>query len=339
MNAYLGLLAGLACAAIGGELFVRGTVGIARAARIAPGIIATTVAAFATSSPELTIAISSAFQGVPQISLGDALGSNLVNVALVLGLTMLIVPLSGSRDINRDFSVAILAPIVLGVMLLDGRLSRVEGAVLAAGFLAWLALTLNVALKQRAAGLERCPEKWTPVFREKARQNEHLERRPDAIGTEMAIELVGAKPLRAFVEGLIGLGLLIVAGKLIVFGATGIAQEFGLSSFVIGATVVAIGTSVPELATTLISAFRGHHDVGLGTILGSNIFNGTLILAVASIITPIEVEFWTLVPVLVLGMLSLAIVYPFGAQTLGRWRGLTLLALYAVYIGATLKHG
>lgn len=306
--AYLGLLVGLAFAALGGELFVRGTVGIARAARISPGIIAATFAAFATSSPELTVGITAALEGVPQISLGDVLGSNIVNVALVLGIAMVIIPLHGAEgNVSRDFPFAILAPVILALMLVDGRLSRVDAAILLATFAVWLTFILREALRQRAASAGE--------------------------------QVDGAKPLRASLEGVIGLALLIAAGKLIVFGATGVAQDFGLSAFVIGATVVAIGTSVPELATVVIACLRGHNDVGIGTVLGSNIFNVTMILGVAAMITPIDINFWSIAPVLILGVVTLAAAYPIGYQSLGRGRGAMLLVLYTIYVGTTLQFG
>jgi cation:H+ antiporter len=152
---YLALLIGLACAGGGGELFVKGTVGLASAMRISPGIIAATIAAFATSSPELTVAVSSALTGAPEISLGDALGSNVVNVALILGMALLIAPIPVPRSgIRRDFPVALLVPVVVAVLLFDGRLSRLDGLLLLAGFFAWLVAVTYEAYSQRSAAPE-----------------------------------------------------------------------------------------------------------------------------------------------------------------------------------------
>lgn len=305
MNAYLALVLGICCAGGGGELFVRGTVGLARAARVSPGIIATTVAAFATSSPELTIAITSAAEGRPEISFGDALGSNVVNVALILGLVLLLAPLGVPRgSIRRDFPVTLLAPVILGVLLLDGNISRLDGIVLLIGFFVWLFAVMHEARSQRS----------------------------------VAGEVLGeVRPYRAVAESLVGLALLIAAGKLIVFGATGIAEALGLSAFVIGATVVAIGTSVPELATAIISRLRGHDEVGLGTILGSNIFNGLLVIGVAATITPIDVPLATAGPALALGIVSVALTYPPRSGIIGAWRGGMLLATYIVYTLAVIE--
>ncbi|MBI4724429.1 MAG: calcium/sodium antiporter [Rhodomicrobium sp.] len=300
MNSYLALLLGLACAGGGGELFVKGTVGLASAARISPGIVAATVAAFATSSPELTVGISSALKGAPEISLGDILGSNVVNVALILAVALLIAPVKTGRDsIKRDYPAALLVPVILGVFLLDGRLSRIEGVLLLAGFAAWFGAVFREARSQRSAA-------------------------PAVLGEK--------RPYRAAAEGAVGLVLLIAAGKLIVLGATDIAKAYGLSEFIIGATIVAVGTSIPELATAIISRIRGHDEVGPGTILGSNIFNGLFIAGVVSAIAPISVPFKEAAPALVLCLVATALIYPASSGTIHRWRGGALLSVYSVYL-------
>lgn len=305
MTTYLVLFLGLACAGGGGELFVRGTVGLASAARISPGIIAATVAAFATSSPELTVAISSALEGSPEISMGDALGSNVANVALILAIAILIAPLRANRrSIARDFPVALLTPALTAGLLLDGRLSRGEGMLLLATFLIWLIVIVGEARRERSSA-------------------------PRLLGEP--------RPVRAFIEAVIGLALLVAGGKLIVTGATGVAQIFGMSEFAIGATVVAVGTSVPELAVAIVSRIRRHDEVGLGTVLGSNIFNGLFIVGVAASLTPIAVPFATVGPPLALGALAVAFVYPAGRDMIGRWRGGLLLLVYALYLALVLR--
>ena len=305
MNMYLALLLGIAFAGAGGELFVRGTVGLARAARIAPGIVAATVAAFATSSPELTVAISSALEGAPEISLGDALGSNVVNIALILALAILIAPIAVPRNsIRREFPVAMLVCVAVGILLADGQLSRLDALLLLIGFAAWLAAVIHEAWSERSAATEVLGEQ---------------------------------KPTRAIIEGVVGLGLLVGAGKLIVLGATGIAKTFGLSEFVIGATIVAVGTSVPELATAIISRLRGHDEVGLGTVLGSNIFNALFIVGVAAAITPINVTLATAAPALVLAFVAVGLTFPPRSGIIDRWRGGMLLAVYVLYLSAALQ--
>jgi len=300
MNDYVALILGVVCAGVGGELFVRGAVGLAFWARISPGIIGATVAAFATSSPELSVAISAAMAGKPQISLGDALGSNVVNVALILALALLISEIQSPRDsIKRDFPAALLIPIITGALFLDGELSRVDGLLMLSLFLAWLAAAVIEARKQRSAT--------------EAVLGEH-------------------KRWLVVVSCIAGLTFLVAAGKLIVTGARGIAISFGIDEFIIGATIVAIGTSVPELATTVIAKLRGHDEVGLGTILGSNIFNGVFIVAIAAIIYPITIDWHEVAITLGFGLAALVFTYPTRQGFIGRRRGVWLLALYAVYL-------
>jgi cation:H+ antiporter len=305
MYDYLALLIGIASAGAGGELFVRGTVGISAALRISPGLIAATVAAFATSSPELTVAVNSALQGTPRIALGDALGSNVVNVALILAAAVLVAPIAAPRHtIKRDFPVALVVPVLLAALLSDGVLSQLDGALLLGLFAGWLVAVAREAWRQRNA----------------------------------AVEVLGArKPARALIEGAIGLVLLIVAGRLIVAGATGVAEAHGIDAFIIGATVVAVGTSVPELATAIVSGLRGHEEVGLGTILGSNVFNGLFIIGVASSITPIGISLGEIAPALILGVAALALAYPSQSGVIERWRGLILLGVYATYLFAIFQ--
>lgn len=300
MNDYVALISGVICAGIGGELFVRGAVGLAFWARVSPGIIGATVAAFATSSPELSVAINAAMAGQPQISLGDALGSNVVNVALILALALLISGIQSPRDsIKRDFPVALLIPIITGVLFLDGELSRFDGLLMLSLFIAWLVTAVIEARKQRSA--------------------------TEAILGEHRWWLV-------VVSCIAGLTFLVAAGNLIVTGARGIAISFGIDEFIIGATIVAVGTSVPELATTVIAKLRGHDEVGLGTILGSNIFNGIFIVAIAAIIYPITVDWREVAVTLAFGLVALVFTYPTRKGFIGRWRGVLLLALYAVYL-------
>jgi cation:H+ antiporter len=295
---------GVIAAGAGGELFVRGSIGLAAWARIPPGIIGATIAAFATSSPECTVAVSAALAGTPELSLGDALGSNVVNVALILALALLMASIQVPRDsLTRDFPVAMLVPILLAILAFDGRLSRLDGVLLLVVFSTWLTATVLEVRRQRGAGAQvlGSPRLW-----------------------------------RALVASLVGLALLITAGRLIVTGATGIARAFGLPEFVIGATVLAVGTSIPELATTVIAQRRGHAEIGLGTILGSNIFNGLWIVGLAAIVSPIPVDWPALVVGLGFGAITVALVFPARDGLLGRRRGALLLALYVVYVSTML---
>jgi cation:H+ antiporter len=305
VNPYFSLLIGVACAGVGGELFVRGLVGFARWARISAVIIGTTIAAFATSSPELSVAIGAAVSGKPEISLGDALGSNVVNVALILALALCVSAIQSPRSsVKRDFPVALLVPVVVGVLAFDGGLSRVDGVILMALFFTWLVLVIRQARQERTSS------------------------EPSATRTRLG-------PAVALALG--GLVFLIGSGHFIVAGARGIATAFGIPEFVIGATVVAVGTSMPELATTLISKLRGHDEIGLGTILGSNVFNGLFIVGLAAVICPIQVQRAAVGATLVFGVVTTAVTFPNRRGLIGRSRGLALLAIYAGYVAFLLK--
>lgn len=296
----LPLLGGIVLAGIGGEMFVRGLVGIARCSRISPGIIGATVAAFATSSPELSVAISAASDGHPEISLGDVLGSNVANVALIMALGLVISPIQCTRDsIKRDFPVTLFVPVVIGLFAIDGRLGRAEAVLLLLLFVAWLRAVIRDARHQRAS---------TAAF---------SERNPVLLSAGASLG---------------GLVCLFAGGRFIVLGAEGLAIAFGIPDFIIGATVVAVGTSVPELAAVVISQVRGQKELSLGVILGSNIFNGLFIVPVAGIICPISTVQSGVLLSLSIGLATVAMVYPPHNGIISRLRGGLLLLIYVAYV-------
>ncbi len=307
MNDYLLLLLGVLCAGVGGELFVRGAVGIAEWARISPGIIGASIAAFATSSPEFFVAISSAGAGIPEIALGDALGSNVVNVALILALALVISGIQASRQsIRRDFTVALLAPIFIATLAFDGELSRFDGIAILLAFFVWLFFVIAEARKERSAAAE-------------------------VLGEHRGWLAVGSS--------IVGLAFLVGAGNFIVMSTQGIATDLGIDKFIVSATIVALGTSTPELATVIISKLRGHDEVGLGTILGSNIFNGLWIVGIAAIMHPITFGMGGLLLVLGFGFAVVALSYPARGGFIGRKRGILLMATYVVYLVAIVQMG
>ena len=278
---------------------MRAAVGIAAWARVPAGVIGATVAAFATSTPELSVAIGAALAEKPEIALGDGLGSNVVNVALVLGLALLIGPIVAPRETSRrDVPFAIVIPLVTVVVALDGTVSRLNGVILVSVFSAWLILTTIGARRERSAAVAVLAER---------------------------------SHIRSVFEMLGGLVFLVVAGRLIVFGARGVGEELGLDAFVIGATFVAVGTSTPELATTLVARVRGHSEIGLGTIIGSNIYNGGFIIAIAALIHPIHVNFREVGAAIGFGLALVALLLN-ARGFLGRRLGLLFLALYLAYV-------
>ncbi|MGE0667019.1 MAG: sodium:calcium antiporter [Sphingomonadales bacterium] len=293
------MVAAVPLAAIGGDLFLKGVLGIAAWSRVPRVLVGTTLAAFATSSPELTLSTVAALSGQPEIGLGDALGSNVVNIALILGLSLLFGALPASlRGLRREYLMAAAAPVATLALCLDGTVSRLDGAILLVLFFVWLSLSIRHGLEfRRGAGTE----------------------------TQDGVVL-----LPALARGAIGLAILILAGKLFVDGASGVAAALGLHAYVVGATIVAIGTSMPELVATLLTRLRGQHDLSLGILLGSSLFNGLAIVGIASGIQPIHAPRAEVAAALLFGLAALLLVVP-RRDVIPRGRSLLLLALYASY--------
>lgn len=297
------VLAAVFLAAAGGEAFLRGVLGFASWLRLPKMLVATTLAAFATSSPELTVSTLAAMSGKPEIGLGDALGSNVTNIALILGIALLFGALPARlEEIKRDMILALAAPILTLILLSDGILSRADGLLLLTLFVFWMTLMIRQGIRHRKTA---------------------------------SADATTCKPIHAWLFALVGLACLILAGKLFVSGASGIAGTLGLPPYAIGATIVAIGTSLPELVTTLLSRWRGHDDIGLGTVLGSNLFNGLAIAGVASTIHPIQVPFLDVAVALGFGLLTILLIMPRHGG-ISRLRGFILLSGYAAYVTMTL---
>ena len=299
----LALLAAIPLAALGGAAFLKGVLGVAAWLRLPQLLVATTLAAFATSSPELAVSTLAALSGKPEIGLGDALGSNVVNVGLILGIALLFGPLAARSDgLRRDAVLALIVPILTLALALDGALSRTDGALLLTLFALWLILVARRAMSQRQEATASAP---------------------------------AGSPASAWLFSLAGLAALVLAGRPFVTGASGIAVEIGVQPYLIGVTVVAVGTSLPELVTVLLSRLRGHDDVGLGTLLGSNLFNGLAIVGVTAAIHPIRAPLAEVATALAFGVLTVLLMLPC-AGMIARWRSLALLAAYGAFVFVTL---
>ena len=297
------LLAAIALAGLGGDAFLKGVIGTATWLRLPPALIATTLAAAATSSPELSVSVIAALDGQPGIGLGDALGSNVVNIGLALGLGLLLGDMQTNwPDIRRELIFALFVPPITFVLALDGTLSRMDGALLLLLFGLWLTLGARQALEHRRL---------------------------------TATDTVMSRPWTSVLLSVGGLASLLLAGRLFVNAAGGISAAMGLSNYVIGATLVAIGTSLPELVTVLLSRWRGHQEVGLGTVLGSNLFNGLVIVGTAASIHPIIVAPASIAVALTAGLAALALIVPH-RNRISRWRAAPLLLVYALFVGLTL---
>jgi cation:H+ antiporter len=253
---------GLALLYFGGELLVRGAASLARRLGLSPLAIGLTVVAFGTSAPELVVSLDAALSGAQDISVGNVVGSNVANIALVLGLAALLRPITVEAKIVRiDAPLMVFVSFAMIAVLADGHASRLEGALLAAGLASYLGFTFWEA--QRASPHVRA---------------EFASATPGpADGVRTGVLLVTG-----------GLALLIVGARILVGSAVELTHLLGVSEAAIGLTVVAVGTSLPELATSLIATVRGHGDMAVGNAVGSNIFNVLGILGVTAIVRPLE---------------------------------------------------
>lgn len=296
MNPLWNLGGGLLAAGLGGDLFLRATLGFAQKARLPPALAGATFGAFATSSPELAVALRGAWAQSPSLSLGDTLGSNVVNIALILGLVLLSLRSTVSIKLNRwDFGVALAAPLFTLAAIWDGHLSRTDALLLGGFFILWL----GVALRKNETP---APETAPP-----------------------------AKALPVVVQGVTGVLLLLIGGHGILSGAEPLARAWGVSDMAIGALLVSVGTSLPELATALAGLFRKHQDVSIGVVFGSNIFNGLFILPLIGGLSPTPVT-KDILPLLGFGAGAVALLWTGSSQSLSRKRGILLLMYYGIFL-------
>ncbi len=260
------LLAGLLLLYFGAEWLVAGAAGLARSLGMRPLIIGLTVVAFGTSAPELVVGIDASIAGQGAIALGNVVGSNIANLGLILGLTALILPPAVDVQVlRREVPVLLAVTALLPLALIDGWLARWEAAVLlvlAVGYPWWMIRSARIGSLAAAAEMEEAAE------------------------LAAALPPAGSR-LRLALRAVVGLALLVGGGRALIEGAVGIATTAGMSPRVIGLTIVAVGTSLPELATSLLAAGRGHADIAVGNVVGSNIFNILLIGGASAMTAPI----------------------------------------------------
>ncbi|WP_341582734.1 calcium/sodium antiporter [Marinobacter metalliresistant] len=258
------ILAGLVLLVWSADKFVEGSATTARHFGMPPLLIGMVVVGFGTSAPEMAVSALAASQGNPGLALGNAYGSNITNIALILGITALLAPIAvHSQVLRKELPILILVTAFAGWQLWDGELSRQDAVGLIVVFVALLGWSIYQGIKQPG----------------------------DTMANEMTDELKAhAIPLRRAILWLvIGLLLLIVSSRILVWGAVDLATTFGISDLVIGLTIVAVGTSLPELASSIIAARKGEHDLALGNILGSNLFNTLAVVGIAGLIAPMSV--------------------------------------------------
>ncbi len=301
------LALGLALLYLGGEGLVRGASGLALRCGLTPLAVGLTVVAFGTSAPELVVSSDAAWRGLGDVALGNVIGSNIGNIALILALTALLRPVTTHLQLLRfDVPVMIGAALLLAVLLLDRQVGQVDGLLLLLGIVAYTAWVLRAARKEAQA-----------VQVEFAQGVPHA---PRPLWLLLGLTLAG-------------LALLVVGGRVFVDAAVKLAQLWGVSDAVIGLTIVAVGTSLPELAASLVAVLRKESDMAVGNIVGSNIFNVLGILGVSSLVRPLEAINIGVTDLLVMIGLSVSL-YPMlvTQHRLTRGEGAVLLGVYAAYV-------
>lgn len=308
----LSVIAGLALLVWSADRFVDGSASAARHFGLPSLLIGMVIVGFGTSAPEMVVSTLSSYQGNPGIALGNAYGSNITNIALILGIAALINPITvHSLVLRKELPILTAVTALAAYQLYDGNLTRMDAVVLMGVF----AVLMGWAI-------------W-----------EGLSKKPDTLGSEVEQELqTHAMPLKkALFWVLAGLILLIISSRMLVWGAVKIAVSLGVSDLIIGLTIVAVGTSLPELASSIIAARKGEHDIALGNVLGSNLFNTLAVVGIAGLIRPMAVE-----PeifsrdILTMAILTVSLfVIGYGFKGQGRINRFEAIILLLAYVGYT----
>ncbi|ATJ82964.1 calcium/sodium antiporter [Halomonas beimenensis] len=310
----LAVLAGLILLVWSAERFVDGAAATSARLGLSPLLIGMLVIGFGTSAPELVVSAIAAGQGNPGLALGNAYGSNIANIGLILGLVALISPLAvQSGVIRRELPVLGGATLLSALLLLGGGIGRLEGGLLLVLLAAFMAVSVFQGLKTGADPLSTDTE------------------------TDLASHPMSLRTALGWTA--LGLVLLVASSRLLVWGAVEIAQSFGVSDLIIGLTVVAVGTSLPELASSISALRRGEHDLVLGNVVGSNLFNTLGVVGLAAVIAPIDagrevlLRDWSLMTAMTALMMVFAMGWRGRAGRINRLEGGALLAMYVAYIG------
>ena len=315
------IIAGFAILVWSADKFVDGAASTARHLGMPSLLIGILIVGFGTSAPEMVVSAIAAMEDNPSLALGNALGSNIVNIALILGVTAIVAPITvNSKIVKKEIPLLLLIVLASGYLLFDNTLTFNEGLILLFGFFSLVGWSIFAAIKGKG----------------------------DALESEMEDELVEhAMSLKVgIIWLLIGLVLLIASSRLLVWGAVGIAHEFGVSDLIIGLTIVALGTSLPELAASVIAARKGEHDIAIGNVVGSNMFNILAVIGIATVIAPMNnIPFevlqrdWIVMLALTIELLVMAYGFKGKDGKITRLEGTILIICYVAYntyLGMTL---
>ncbi len=294
----------------GAERFVHGAAAIAKNFGVPPLIIGLTVVGIGTSAPEILISMVAAYEGNPALAVGNALGSNITNIALVLGITALVMPLTvKSETLRREYPIMFTVMLLALALVMDGHLGQIDGLILISGLFVMLYWMIQTAKKQKRDPMEK----------------------------EFEQEIPKITTQKAFLWFFIGLVLLIISSRGLVWGSVNIAKAAGISDLVIGLTIVAIGTSLPELAASIMSALKKEHDIAIGNIIGSNMFNMLVVFGIPGLMSPHIIDSAILsrdFPFMIVLSIALFIMaYGFkGEGRINRFEGSLLLGGYVTYM-------
>jgi cation:H+ antiporter len=306
------IVAGLALLVWSADRFVDGSASAARHFGMPPLLIGMVIVGFGTSAPEMMVSALAATQGNPGIALGNAYGSNITNIALILGISALINPITvHSQVLRKELPVLTAVTALAAWQLMDGEITRIDAAVLLAVFGGLMVWTFRQGFKGKR----------------------------DALGSEVEQELKEHDmPIRRAIFWVVaGLVLLIISSRILVWAAVEMARGFGVSDLIVGLTIVAVGTSLPELASSVIAARKGEHDIALGNILGSNLFNTLAVVGIAGLIQPLKAEAEILSrDILVMAVVTVSLfVIGYGFRGPGRINRVEGVVLLACFVGYT----
>jgi len=295
------IVIGVAMVLGGADRLTEGASALARRMNVPEIVIGLTIVAAGTSAPELFVSVVSALKGTPDLAVGNVVGSNTMNAMLIVGCAAMVAPMVISRStVQKDIPFSVAASVLMMVIAADGFLGRFDGIILLTGFVAFMAYTL-----------------W------QAKQGQ----------VETVTEVKPLKPWLSVLYVVVGLACLVVGSDLFVESASDLALSLGISEGVVGLTVVAGGTSLPELATSVVAARKGQSAIAIGNVIGSNVFNILLILGTTAVISPLHIEGITLVDLLMmLGSVSLVWLFSRTRYTVERWEGAVLVGGYMVYL-------
>jgi len=301
------IIAGVAMVLYGADRLTEGASALARRMNVPEIIIGLTIVAAGTSAPELFVSLVSALKGTSGMAIGNVVGSNTMNAMLIVGCAAMVAPMTISKStVRKDIPFAVFASVLLPLLALDSFLGRIDGVILLAGFAAFMYYTLSQAKGGK---------------------------------TEPATEVKTINPWMSAFFVFLGLALLVIGSNIFVDSASRVAYSLGISEGVVGLTIVAGGTSLPELATSVVAARKGQSAIAIGNVIGSNVFNILMILGLTATISPMQIQGITMIDFsLMLGSVILVWLFSRTKYTVERWEGLLLVVGYLVYVGWLLSN-